>query len=100
MRGEAEESREVLFSVSPPTCLGMTVPGEYTVLSQKDFRSKTGRSRKSSEDFFTQEYVLRGRAGTQVSSCPRFLWQAGYVGHTNEGAGHSWRKEKFGGLVP
>ena len=39
-------------------------------------------------------------SGTQVSSCPRFLWQAGYVGHTNEGAEHSWRKEKFGDPIP
>jgi len=62
MRGEAEESCEVLFSVSPLSCLGMTVTGEYTVLSQKEFRNKIGRSRKSSEDLFTQEYVLRGRA--------------------------------------
>lgn len=46
MRGEAEESCEVLFSVSPLSCLDMTVTGEYMVLSKKEFRNKTEREVK------------------------------------------------------
>ena len=35
-----------------------------------------------------------------MNSCTEFLWQAGYVGRTNEGAEYSLEREVFGGCIP
>ena len=37
---------------------------------------------------------------TQVSSCPEFSWQAGYVGCRNEGVDYSLGREGFGDHIP
>ena len=80
-----------------PTCFR---GGKVFISSQKDFRNKTGRSRKWSEGLFKQEYALGGRADRQVRNCPECLWQAGYEGPTNEGMEYSLGKEGFRGHIP
>lgn len=39
------------------------------------------------------------RGHTQVSSCPEFLWQAGYIGCENEKVECSLKMEGFGDCI-
>ena len=43
----------------------------------------------------------QGESGQfQVSSCPKFLWQASYVGHRNEGVEYSLGGKDVGVILP